>query len=135
MRLNDKIRRAIILKTGLTLPQAGEQATKENIDTAKKAEREGFDSLWVFERLLYPMKPKNPYLGTPDGSLPIQYQRVLEPLETLSFVSANTERITLGTSVIDILFHTPVILVETCDVRCPFRRKSYSWFGDRLVEG
>lgn len=47
------------MKTGLTLPQAGEQATKENIvDTAKKAEREGFDSLWVFERLLYPMKPK-----------------------------------------------------------------------------
>jgi alkanesulfonate monooxygenase SsuD/methylene tetrahydromethanopterin reductase-like flavin-dependent oxidoreductase (luciferase family) len=101
------------LKTGLTLPQAGKQATKENIvDTAKKAEREGFDSLWVFERLLYPMKPKNPYLGTPDGSLPIQYQRVLEPLETLSFVSANTERITLGTSVIDILFQTPVILAK-----------------------
>lgn len=101
------------MKTGLTLPQAGEQATKENIvDTAKKAEREGFDSLWVFERLLYPMKPKNPYLGTPDGSLPIQYQRVLEPLETLSFVSANTERITLGTSVIDILFQTPVILAK-----------------------
>lgn len=72
------------MKTGLTLPQAGEQATKENIvDTAKEAEREGFDSLLVFERLLYPMKPKNPYPGTPDGSLPIQYQRVLEPLDTL----------------------------------------------------
>jgi alkanesulfonate monooxygenase SsuD/methylene tetrahydromethanopterin reductase-like flavin-dependent oxidoreductase (luciferase family) len=38
--------------------------------------------------------------------------RVLEPLETLSFVSANTERITLGTSVIDILFQTPVILAK-----------------------
>jgi hypothetical protein len=73
------------LKTGLTLPQAGEQATKENI-VVKKDEREGFDSLWVFERLLYPMKPKNQYLGTPDGSLPIQYQRVLEPLETLSLI-------------------------------------------------
>ncbi|MGA6989918.1 MAG: TIGR03619 family F420-dependent LLM class oxidoreductase [Nitrososphaeraceae archaeon] len=101
------------MKIGLTLPQAGEQATKDNIvDTAKKAEKEGFDSVWVLERLLYPTKPQNPYLGTPDGSLPIQYQRFLEPLETLSFVSANTERIALGTSVIDILFHTPVILAK-----------------------
>jgi alkanesulfonate monooxygenase SsuD/methylene tetrahydromethanopterin reductase-like flavin-dependent oxidoreductase (luciferase family) len=53
------------LKIGLTLPQAGEQVTKDNIvDTAKKAEKEGFDSVWVLERLLYPTKPQNPYLGT-----------------------------------------------------------------------
>ncbi|MGH9953642.1 MAG: LLM class flavin-dependent oxidoreductase [Nitrososphaeraceae archaeon] len=99
------------MKTGLTLPQAGKQATKENI-AVKKAEREGFDSLWVFERLLYPMKPKNQYLGTPDGSLPIQYQSPRALRNSLSFVSTNTERITLGTSVIDILFHAPVILTK-----------------------
>jgi alkanesulfonate monooxygenase SsuD/methylene tetrahydromethanopterin reductase-like flavin-dependent oxidoreductase (luciferase family) len=38
---------------GITLPQTGQQATRENvIQVAQKAEKEGFDSLWVFERLL-----------------------------------------------------------------------------------
>ena len=36
----------IILKVGITLPQAGQQATRENvIQTAQQAEKEGFDSL------------------------------------------------------------------------------------------
>ena len=47
---------------------------------------------------------------TPDGSLPVDYQNVLDPLETLSFVAANTEKISLGTSVIDSPFHNPVVL-------------------------
>jgi probable F420-dependent oxidoreductase len=101
------------LKTGLVLPQAGEQATTENIiHMAKTAEQEGFDSLWVFERLLWPLKPQTPYPGTLDGSLPIEYQSIFDPIETLSFVAANTSKIALGTSVIDMLFHNPVILAR-----------------------
>jgi probable F420-dependent oxidoreductase len=101
------------LKVGITLPQAGEQSTKENIvRTAKTAEDEGFDSLWVFERLLWPISPQTPYVATPDGSLPVEYQRVFDPLETLTFVAAKTNKITLGTSVIDILFHNPVMLAR-----------------------
>ena len=101
------------MKVGITLPQAGEQSTKENIvRTAKTAEDEGFDSLWVFERLLWPISPQTPYVATPDGSLPVEYQRVLDPLETLTFVAAKTNKITLGTSVIDILFHNPVVLAR-----------------------
>jgi probable F420-dependent oxidoreductase len=101
------------LKVGITLPQAGEQSTKENIvRTAKTAEEEGFDSLWVFERLLWPISPQTPYVATPDGSLPVEYQRVFDPLETLTFVAAKTNKITLGTSVIDILFHNPVVLAR-----------------------
>jgi probable F420-dependent oxidoreductase len=101
------------LKIGLVLPQAGEQATTENIiHMAKTAEQEGFDSLWVFERLLWPLKPQTPYPGTPDGSLPIEYQSIFDPIETLCFVAANTSKIALGTSVIDMLFHNPVILAR-----------------------
>ena len=101
------------MKVGITLPQAGEQSTKENIvRTAETAEDEGFDSLWVFERLLWPISPQTPYVATPDGSLPVEYQRVLDPLETLTFVAAKTNKITLGTSVIDILFHNPVVLAR-----------------------
>lgn len=101
------------MKVGLVLPQAGQQATRENvIQMAKNAESEGFDSLWVFERLLWPINPQTPYVGTPDGSLPIEYQIMLDPLETLTYVAANTNKIALGTSVMDMLFHNPVILAR-----------------------
>jgi probable F420-dependent oxidoreductase len=99
------------MKLGITLPQLGEQATGQNlIRYAKEAEESGIDSLWVLERLLWPINPQTPYPATPDGSLPPDYQNVLDPLETLSFVAANTKRIVVGTSVIDMLFHNPVVL-------------------------
>jgi probable F420-dependent oxidoreductase len=101
------------LKIGITLPQAGQQATRENvIQMAKNAEKEGFDSLWVFERLLWPINPQTPYPVTPDGSLPIEYQIMFDPLETLTYVTAHTNKIALGTSVIDMLFHNPVVLAR-----------------------
>jgi probable F420-dependent oxidoreductase len=101
------------LKIGVSLPQAGQQATRGNvIQMAKNAESEGFDSLWVFDRLLWPINPQTPYPGTPDGSLPIEYQIMLDPLETLTYVAANTNKIALGTSVIDMLFHNPIVLAR-----------------------
>jgi probable F420-dependent oxidoreductase len=101
------------LKIGILLPSAGQQATRHNIiQTASLAEKERFDSIWAFERLLWPLNPQTPYAGTPDGSLPVEYQTVFDPLETLTFVAANTKKITLGTSVIDMLFHNPVILAR-----------------------
>jgi probable F420-dependent oxidoreductase len=101
------------MKIGITLPQFGPYATKENIlKIALGAEKEGLDSIWVGERLLWPLKPQTPYPGTPDGSLPTFQQNVLDPLETLTYVAANTNKIALGTSVIDMLFHNPVILAK-----------------------
>jgi probable F420-dependent oxidoreductase len=101
------------LRIGITLPQAGQQATRENvIQMAKLAEREGFDSLWVGERLLWPTNPQTPYPGTPDGSIPTEQQIILDPIETLAYVAANTNKIRLGTAVIDMLFHNPVVLAR-----------------------
>ena len=98
---------------GISLPQAGWQATRENVlHMAQMAESEGFDSVWVFERLLWPINPQTPYVATPDGSLPEEYQIMLDPLETLTFVAANTRKVSLGTSVIDMLFHNPVVLAR-----------------------
>lgn len=95
------------------MPQAGSQATRENIlHMAQMAESEGLDSLWVFERLLWPTHPQTTYPATPDGSLPEEYQIMMDPLETLTFVAANTNKISLGTSVIDMLFHNPVVLAR-----------------------
>jgi probable F420-dependent oxidoreductase len=101
------------MRVGITLPQVGEQATRANvIELAKTADKEGIDSLWVLDRLLWPLKPQTPYRGTQDGTLPVTAQRVFDPIDLLTFAAANTDRITLGTSVIDMLFHNPVILAK-----------------------
>ena len=101
------------MKAGILLPQTGESATRENVlYIAKEAEKECLDSLWVFERLLWPIKPKTPYVATPDGSLPIQYQNVFDPLETLTYLAGHTNKISLGTCLIDMLFHNPVVLAR-----------------------
>jgi len=42
----------------------------------------------------------------------VAYRATFEPLETLSYVAALSERIKLGTSVIDALFHVPVMLAR-----------------------
>ena len=99
------------MKTGITLPQFGPQVTKENIvQLATRAEQEHLDSLWVGERLLWPLNPQTPYPGSPDGRLSTSMQYVFDPLETLTFVAAKTDKIALGTCVLDMLFHNPVIL-------------------------
>ena len=58
------------MKVGLVLPHLGTETTKESIEKiAVGAENEGFDSLWVVERLLWPLNPQTPYPATEDGRL------------------------------------------------------------------
>ena len=125
------------MKVGIRLPQTGEHAKPENvIYLAKLADKSGFDSLWVLERLLWPISPQTLCPSTPTGNFPQDWQNVLEPLELLSFVSAITEKIYLGTSVYrDAFPQSSHIGKEICYVRCHIGWKSTcrSWFG--LVEG
>ena len=101
------------LKVGITLPNLGPQATGETIlHTAIQAEKEGFDSVWTITRILWPLKPQTPYGVTPDGSLPTEYQTVLDPLDVLTYVAANTSKISLGQCVIDMFFYTPIMLAK-----------------------
>ena len=108
------------MKVGLFLPQVGEHVTAEYIlYIATEAEKEDIDSVWVLDRLLWPIKPQTPYVASPDGSLPTVYQNVLDPLTTLTYVAAVTERISLGTSVIDMFFQNPIVLskrITTLDI-------------------
>jgi probable F420-dependent oxidoreductase len=101
------------MKLGFALPQIGAQASSERlIKVATKAEELGYDSLWVLERLLWPIAPRVPYPPTPDGKLPELYQHVLDPIETLTFIAGRTETIGLGTSVIVLPYHNPVMLAR-----------------------
>jgi len=66
----------------------------------------------MIERLLYPLKLPGPYPGTPDGHLPEIYKQVLDPLDALTYVAAQTKKIKLGTSVLDMPYHNPVVLAR-----------------------
>ena len=68
--------------------------------------------MWTITRILWPLKPQTPYGLTPDGSLPTEYQTVLDPLDVLTYVVANTTKISLGTGVIDMFFYTPIMLAK-----------------------
>ena len=100
------------MELGVGLPTSGDIASPENIArVAREAERLGYDALWTYERLLRPMA-EIPMFGGPPQRVPEVYRTVYEPLETLSYVAALTERIKLGTSIIDALFHPPVVLAR-----------------------
>ncbi len=101
------------MRMGFNLPPIGLAASPKSIvQVAQKAESLGYDSLWVTERLLYPVNPQTPYPATPDGSLPDAYKVALDPLEVLTFAAAHTRRIFLGTSVLDIPYYNPVMLAR-----------------------
>jgi probable F420-dependent oxidoreductase len=97
---------------GVALPTSGRLASPANIvRIAQEAERLGYAAVWTYERLLRPMAA----LPGPDGSMrriPEQYRLTYEPLETLSYVAGRTDRVKLGTSVIDALLHPPVVLAR-----------------------
>lgn len=88
------------MKLAACLTHYGKDASTEVlVRFAQGAERLDYDSVWVLERLLRPANPRNvPYEG---WQIPEYYPRVYDPIETLTYVAAKTERIELGTSVID----------------------------------
>ena len=100
------------MELGVALPTSGRLASPANIvRIAQEAERLGYAAVWTYERLLRPMAE----LPGRDGRLqriPEQYRLTYEPLETLSYVAGKTERVKLGTSVIDALLHPPVVLAR-----------------------
>ncbi len=101
------------LKIGFSLPHMGSVASAENIAKAARfAESENFDSIWVIDRILWPAEPQTPYPPSPDGSWPEVYQTVIDPISTLTYVAAITEKITLATGIIDMLYQNPLILAN-----------------------
>src|SRR5262249_20575119 len=79
---------------------------------AQHAEALGYHSLWVFQRLLYALAPKNPYPPAPGPMWPASFQRVMDPIVTLAYVAAATTRIRLGTSVLIMPYYSPVLLAK-----------------------
>jgi probable F420-dependent oxidoreductase len=101
------------MELGVALPTSGRLAGPAAIvRIAQEAERLGYAAVWTYERLLRPMAELPQPGGGPPRRAPEHYRLTYEPLETLSYVAAVTERIRLGTSVIDGLLHPPVVLAR-----------------------
>jgi probable F420-dependent oxidoreductase len=98
---------------GFGLPMAGAWATPQNqLRVARAAEDLGYHSLWVFQRLLYALKPKNDYPPLPGQPWPASFQSVMDPIVSLTWVAAATTRVRLGASVLIMPYYTPVLLAK-----------------------
>ena len=98
---------------GIALPTSGALAAPENIiRMAREAEQMGYAAVWTYERLLRPVGNIVMRSGGPSRPMSENYGVVYDPLETLTYAAAITDRIKLGTSILTALFHPPVVLAR-----------------------
>ncbi|WP_248959054.1 TIGR03619 family F420-dependent LLM class oxidoreductase [Sphaerisporangium perillae] len=91
------------MRIGFGVPVSGSWATPANmLRLARRAEELGYDSLWTFQRLLYPV-------GHPMGP---QYRSVQDPIVTLAYLAGVTSRVRLGVAVLNMPFFSPALLAK-----------------------
>ncbi|MFI1765622.1 LLM class F420-dependent oxidoreductase [Streptomyces sp. NPDC020800] len=100
-------------RLGLSLPQMRQYSIGKDVpDVARAAEQIGYDSLWVFERALFPEPATQGLYGMEGVPWPDQYRSVADPLITLTLAAAATERARLGSSVLIAPLHQPFQLAK-----------------------
>ncbi|MGW3207006.1 LLM class F420-dependent oxidoreductase [Streptomyces sp. NPDC001135] len=100
-------------RLGLGLPQMRQYSIGKDVpDVARAAEDIGYDSLWVFERALFPEPATQGLYGIEGLPWPDQYRDVADPLVTLTLAAAATERAELGSSVLVAPLHVPFQLAK-----------------------
>ncbi|MBM9468390.1 TIGR03619 family F420-dependent LLM class oxidoreductase [Nakamurella leprariae] len=88
---------------GFGLPTSGAWATADAMATvAREAEAAGYHSLWTFQRLLTPI----------EHSWGSSYDSPHDPLVSLAYAAALTERVRLGVAVLNAPFTTPLQLAK-----------------------
>jgi len=78
---------------------------------ARRAEELGYASAWVFQRLFYPVAPRNEYYGSP-GAWPEAFRSALDPVVALAWAAAHTRTLRLGVSVLVMPFYQPLVLAK-----------------------
>jgi len=100
-------------RLGLGLPQNKQYDIGRDVpDVARAAEEIGYESLWVYERALYPEPAGQGLYGIEGLPWPESYRNVAEPLVTLTLAAAATERARLGSSVLIAPLHQPFQLAK-----------------------
>ncbi|MPV36340.1 LLM class F420-dependent oxidoreductase [Georgenia subflava] len=91
------------MDVGFALPVSGSWATPGNVlEVARRAESLGYASLWTFQRLLVPV-------GRPTAAV---YTSVLDPVVVLGHAAAVTERVRLGTAIVNVPYVAPAVLAK-----------------------
>jgi probable F420-dependent oxidoreductase len=89
------------MRYGVAIPQANQFASRDSLKTMARAiEDLGFDSIWVSDHVI-----------VPEGSSYIP-EMMDEPLATLAFLAAETNHVTLGTSVLIVPYRDPVFTAK-----------------------
>jgi probable F420-dependent oxidoreductase len=120
-----------MVKLGISLPQFSHFTPGADVVASARALEEiGYDSLWVFERVLVPEDQSGGHglYGVPGLAWPQIYRGVADALVTLTTAAAVTERITLGTGVLVVPLHLPLRLARELATLDAFS-------GGRLVAG
>jgi probable F420-dependent oxidoreductase len=96
-----------MMKLSINLRNWGPYSSRQQIlEFARAVDESGLDTVWINERLAFPPKI------TPDMPTYSTTGRSLDPLSTLGFLAAVTERIGLGTGVINLPFRPPLITAK-----------------------
>jgi len=91
------------MQIGFGIPVSGSWSTPPLIrEVCGRAEELGYASLWSFQRTLYPV----------DGSIPVVYRSVQDPLAVSAYVAAVTDRIRIGLAVVNLPFYAPIVLAK-----------------------
>jgi probable F420-dependent oxidoreductase len=80
---------------------------------ARKAEASGFSTLWSGEHVVMVDRPDSPYPYASDGRIAVPSDADwLDPLVTLAFVAALTYRIRIGTGILLLPQHNPILVAK-----------------------
>jgi probable F420-dependent oxidoreductase len=88
---------------------------------AKKCEELGFESFYLPEHPIIPVKHKTPYPLSKDGAIPEPYAQMIDPFIGLALAAAVTKKIGLGTGICLVPERDPIILakeIATLDHYC-----------------
>ncbi|MFE7230952.1 LLM class F420-dependent oxidoreductase [Streptomyces sp. NPDC002405] len=101
-------------RLGIGLPQNRQYDLGRDVpDVARSVERIGYDSVWVYERALFPEPATQGLYGIEGVPWPDSYRHVADPLVTLTLAAAATERVRLGSSVLVAPLHVPFQLARS----------------------
>ena len=98
------------MQFGVHLPHIGVDPTASNVARmAQTSDALGYESVWVGDHVALPLRIESAYPYAPDHAMPVgRSMGWLDPIQTLTFAAAHTEKAWLGVSVLVLGMRQPV---------------------------
>lgn len=101
-----------MIKVGIGLFWGGMEPG-DLVTVAQAADGLGYESVWIWEHLVYPKVIRSKYPYAPDGTPPFADDRTLDPWVTLGHIAAATRNIRLGTNIYILPLRNPFITARS----------------------